>query len=220
MCFAPRQALLQVRHDAGVDGDSPYLFFYVGDELWASDRKLQANGSLTSVSADGAVTRGNDSRRYLSDRYAHFIGTGQPIGLGLAVAWGNCGNAQGKGGGNSRTSGLLCSRRCPGRVPAHPAQAFPSGGSLSPSKAQAGGAAWYYQAPAQSQLSNSKQGLLCRMGCGVVLQPQVSQGWLLLGYPYPCTGLSHKGPYGALRASDMSEFYHEHSFLGQGEGGL
>ena len=34
--------------------------------------------------------------------------------------------------------------------------------------------------------------------------PQVSQGWLLLSYMHSYTSLSHKGPYGALPASDIS----------------
>ena len=47
---------------------------------------------------------------------------------------------------------------------------------------------------------------------GLCRQPQVSQGWLLLGYVHSYTSLSPKGPYDASLASNILGFSHEHSF--------
>ena len=49
---------------------------------------------------------------------------------------------------------------------------------------------------------------------GLCRQPQVSQGWLLLGYVHSYTNLnlSPKGPYDAFLASNILGFSHEHSF--------
>ena len=50
---------------------------------------------------------------------------------------------------------------------------------------------YHYQAPIQAIITGSA------MQDELSFQPQVSQGWLLLGHEYSYTSLSRKGPYHA-----------------------
>ena len=76
------------------------------------------------------------------------------------------------------------------------------GGSFLFIKAQAGGGGYHYQAPAQSELSSSKQGHATQSELSCLAQ--VSRGWLLLSYMHSRTSLSHMGPYDGPLASDIS----------------